>query len=353
MNGLAPNITQYNRESAEKVLNELLINAYGTSDKFNLADWTQEQANSLIIRDSKNNIGIKLDSGFNSSETIQAKINPSIKYTLGIADENGNVLCDLGNLQSSSGSSNAETCLKGLKVSILGDSISTLKGYIPNGYAIYYPNGNVTKYEDTWWGKLIIKGNMTLCRNASWSGSNVSGDSQGSTATAGCSDKRIADLTGTDGSKPDIILIYIGTNDWANGSQHKVGSFGPNDALPSEGTINDIAPAYALMLYKIRKTYPDARVYCLTCLEGRHSTSGSSYPIVNNYKESIHQVNHAIIECAHIFGAKVIDLETCGIHFWNISKYTVDGHLHPNYAGTTIIADTCYQQLVSDFRYKS
>ena len=39
-------------------------------------------------------------------------------------------------------SSPAQTPLKGLSVSVLGDSISTYQGYIPDGYACFYPEAN-------------------------------------------------------------------------------------------------------------------------------------------------------------------------------------------------------------------
>ena len=48
----------------------------------------------------------------------------------------------------------------GKKFSILGDSISTLKGYNPQGYKVFYDTdnckrANIEAYTDTWWGQVL------------------------------------------------------------------------------------------------------------------------------------------------------------------------------------------------------
>jgi len=340
---------------------ELFINRNYDKARFNRIQVMQEYNAHLFSNDNKSikfadgngNIGLEIPLDYDfSKDTTSLKFTKlySNKYTLGIADENGNILMDLVSIQDE----DDYNPLAGKKLSLLGDSITTFSGWIPSGYAVYYPRGDVDTVDKTWWYKLLQMSGMTLCRNAAWSGSSVTGNSQGSTAAAGCSDIRINDLTNPDtGDTPDIIICYITTNDWANGSQHAIGSFDCNDDLPAEGNVTDIAPAYALMLYKIRNKYPDALVYCVTSLEGRQASGDNTFPIINSKGETIHEVNHAITEVAHIFGAKVIDLNTCGIHFWNINKYTVDGHLHPNNAGTTIIAKTVYRFLMNDLKYNN
>ena len=67
---------------------------------------------------------------------------------------------------------------KAKKVSILGDSLSTLDGWNPAGYKLFYQGGNceksgVREYQDTWWGKLIDYLGGELLANNSWSGSRV------------------------------------------------------------------------------------------------------------------------------------------------------------------------------------
>ena len=245
----------------------------------------------------------------------------------------------------------ADTPLAGLQLSIIGDSISTFNGYLPAGYATYYPNGNVTNVTQTWWEKLINKTGMVLCRNASWSGSRLGWDiSSDTTAYSGASDARIADLVNPDTQKtPDIIICYICTNDW--GHSTPIGEYSSKMTIPFDGHVTTISEGYALMLYKIRTTYPKAIVYCFTHLDGRHHpiNEDDTFPIQDNLGQTLHEVNHMIIELAHIFGARVIDLETNGCHPWNIQNYTVDGHLHPNDAGMTLIANTAYRQMITDF----
>ena len=145
----------------------------------------------------------------------------------------------------------------------------------------------------------------------------------------------------------------ITSNDWAGGTSvvpaaREIGSFDSTSEIPSEGVITEISDAYALMLYKVRTAYPLARVYCITELEGRQTTD-QTYPIENSFHETIHQVNHAISEIAHIFGATVIDIQTCGIHYWNIGSYTVDGTLHPNVAGAKLIKDAVKAKLLETY----
>ena len=64
---------------------------------------------------------------------------------------------------------------------IFGDSYSTHRDHIPEGYAFYYtdegrkPEEPVTKmkYEETWWGRFIAKTGANLVHNNSWSGSTI------------------------------------------------------------------------------------------------------------------------------------------------------------------------------------
>lgn len=303
----------------------------------------------LTLTDESGNILSKFDykghfisKDFEASRSVMRKYpyTPLI-YDFAIQDEEGNVAFAIVN-----GLAITNQRLHGKKLAIVGDSISTYAGWIPEGYATYYPSGNLNDVYYTWWHKLIDELGLELIRNASWSGSSVSGDSQG-TGFAACSDARINALEGDNGETPDIVIVYIGTNDWAGNVQ--IGSFTDKDEIPSEGVIYEISKAYALMLYKIRTKYPFADVYCVTSLEGRRTSGDTTYPIVNTNGDTIHDVNHAISEIAHIFGCKVIDLNICGIHFWNVSAYTTDGTLHPNRAGAEVIKEVVKQTLINNY----
>lgn len=112
------------------------------------------------------------------------------------------------------------TSLEGKKLSILGDSISTfykegseMNSYYSGENQFYYPlySATVKTVDKTWWYQLLKNTNMTLGINNSWSGSCAYGTS----ASAGCSDERINTID--DNGTPDIVIIYLGTNDCASG----------------------------------------------------------------------------------------------------------------------------------------
>ena len=112
------------------------------------------------------------------------------------------------------------TSLEGLKVSILGDSISTfyaagseMNSYYSGTNQFYYPiySATVKTVDLTWWYKLIKNNKMELGINNSWSGSCAYGTS----SSAGQTDGRIDTID--ENGMPDIVIIYLGTNDCASG----------------------------------------------------------------------------------------------------------------------------------------
>jgi hypothetical protein len=103
---------------------------------------------------------------------------------------------------------------------ILGDSYSTYKNLIPEGFSTWYPGNDVKSAEETWW-KIALRGaEADLILNSSFSGTTVchtgySGD---------CSDKsflarleKLAENGFFEKNKIDELWIFGGTNDsWAN-----------------------------------------------------------------------------------------------------------------------------------------
>ena len=109
--------------------------------------------------------------------------------------------------------------LSGKKVSILGDSISTFyaEGSVMNSYyrgenQFYYPtySPTVETVDLTWWYQLLNNTGMTLGINNSWSGSTAAGTN----VSSGVQDSRIDTLD--ENGTPDIVIIYLGTNDCAS-----------------------------------------------------------------------------------------------------------------------------------------
>lgn len=235
--------------------------------------------------------------------------------------------------------------IKGKKVSIIGDSISTFNGYIPSGYAYFYPKGNVTAVAQTWWHQVINELELTLLKNCSWSGSECYGDSTSTTsAAAGCSTKRINDLA--DGTTtPDIIFCYIGINDFYNGVG--LSEWTPESSIPAEATnISNFTDAYVIMINKIRKTYPNARVFCFTLMDC--PTVKTGYPLVNGAGVSLNAFNDTIRKIANTFGCDVIELHNCGLHQYNFANFGTDT-THPNAEGHKKMKDKIKVELLSKY----
>lgn len=67
---------------------------------------------------------------------------------------------------------------RGKFLSILGDSISTLEGYNPQGFNVFYEGENclrsgVLGYKKTWWGQVTDYFSGRFLVNNSWSGGRV------------------------------------------------------------------------------------------------------------------------------------------------------------------------------------
>ncbi len=135
-------------------------------------------------------------------------------------------------------------------ISILGDSVSTFEGYTPSK-AVFFDRYNsfetgINTVEDTWWMQVIRALGGDLGVNHSLAGSTVAGG----ISSSGASMDRIRAL-GAEGV-PDMILIFMGANDWAYG------------ILPDE-----FRKAYGLMLDRVKESYPDSEIWCGTIASGK------------------------------------------------------------------------------------
>ncbi len=228
----------------------------------------------------------------------------------------------------------------GMKLSILGDSISTFKGWIPEGNLVFYPeNGAVKDVAQTWWKIVLDELGLTLCANGSSSGSASFGYSQEADPMYGCSDHRISQLAGADGEAPDIIIVYMGTNDVLMSA-----AIGDNDGLQAvgEGLVGSLSDGYTMILDKIKRQYPQAKVYCCTLLPmGDWGTTEAQpfVPFVNGQNVTSEAYSERIRLIAGNRGLPVIDLEKCGITIDNMAEMTADG-VHPTAEGMRLIADT-------------
>lgn len=227
--------------------------------------------------------------------------------------------------------------LEGLGLSIFGDSISTYDGYIPTGFNVFYPlSGELTDVSQTWWMQLIDDTGMELCANNSSSGSTCVGDSLSiDNPQYGCSGLRTSLLNGEQGRMPDVIIIYMGTNDLFEGIP-----LGDNDGtrLVEEGVIENFSDAYSLILDKLVSDYPIATVYC--CTLPPIGDWGITQPFVtftNHLGLTSEDYSERIRVIAGNKGVSVIELSDCGIKIDNMAEMTEDG-VHFNIKGMECIA---------------
>lgn len=220
--------------------------------------------------------------------------------------------------------------IESITLSILGDSLSTYEGWIPEECAFFFPrNGALTDVSETWWMQLLNDTGMALCSNNSSSGSTCVGDSLfAGEMKYGCSEDRISLLAGSGGKMPDVVIVFMGTNDLVNGVP-----LGDNDGteMVEEGEIDNFSDAYTLILDKISSEYPAAQVYCC----GLHQVGdwGTTQPFVifTNYLGlTAEDYSKQIQTIAGNKGASYIDLYHCGIEVDNLSQTTSDGvHFTP------------------------
>ena len=266
---------------------------------------------------------------------------------------------------------------EGKSVSFLADSITTFADadgtrWLPDKYLCWYSAGNavdkdggnnhatsgIDEVNKTWWKQVLNTLGMKLCVNASWSGSKVTGNSTDTTGSVGCGNGRIDALTVKDGVKsecavgttPDIIIIFIGINDFGYGD-NPAGSWNMT-SLPEEGNQTEFDKAYALCVKKVMAAYPNAEVFCCTLLETPSSyDDNAGWPVNSKGGATLNDYNNKIRDIAHLFGANIIDLHACGMTYFNCVNYCVD-NLHPNVQGAQLLArkaisDICAQSIYS------
>lgn len=163
------------------------------------------------------------------------------------------------------------------KVSILGDSYSTYKGYIPEKYAPFYPDANndVKDVEQMWWSLYIDAKGYQLEKNDSWGGTTICGTGYGRMDSSRSAFTSRVDQLGD----PDIIFIFGGTNDAWAGSP--IGEYQYSDWTKED--CKSFRPALACLLDMLMKRYPDAEIYSILNSELREEINESSREICKHY----------------------------------------------------------------------
>lgn len=177
-------------------------------------------------------------------------------------------------------------------------------------------------------GKVIDFFGGELLVNNSWSGSRVTQlPGSDSLFPSGCSDERTGNLH-IRNVVPDVIIVYLGTNDWANGVPIE---FDGCTLLGHE--YNDIfVSAYGNMIRKIRSNYPNAEIWCCTlCATFMSSDPSFHFPYKYN-GNYINKYNQIIETVANQQNCKLIDLFS-----YSVPYDSIDGS-HPNADGMNTLA---------------
>lgn len=208
----------------------------------------------------------------------------------------------------------------GKTISVMGDSISTIKDKIPSGNALYYDNttGKEMTFERNYWGDIITRFGAAEGIDEAWSGSTI-----GSKAASMASKDRINKLD--DNGTPDVILYYGGSN-----PDSSVGTFDPDadyaKTVDWAQSYSDTASAYAASLQRMKATYPGAEIIA----------------IIPYYEQNnIPKQAEVIEQIAKHYDITTIDLR----ELRKQEDISPKNELHPNMDGHSQIAAYICQQL--------
>ena len=212
-------------------------------------------------------------------------------------------------------------------ISFLGDSITTFDGWSNNpsmnttlGNNTYYYDSTKMSVDETYWMRVIDSTGMKLCVNNSSDGARVSDTRPNLTSGI---DRAMQLHNDVDNIIPDVIIVYLGTNDLAH-----------------EVSLEEFMDAYEKMLNNIKEYYPNAEVYCCTILpESRTENLGTLRSAYNT----------AIRSLADDAGFEIIDFASSLARRWKYNLCTFEDdnlRVHPTSGGMEYLAQTIINQLL-------
>ena len=165
--------------------------------------------------------------------------------------------------------------------SVLGDSYSTLEGYVDpetNDVWTYYDVIGVTEVEQMWWHQVAQSMSWKLDRNNSFSGSLVCNMDYAHYYGSHSFLRRMEDL-----GNPDMILVFGGTNDiW---DEAPMGEFKYEDWTEEE--LCTFRPALAALFSGLQRLYPEAKIWFM-----------ADGALGNDFMESVHTITrHYHVSC--------------------------------------------------------
>lgn len=213
-----------------------------------------------------------------------------------------------------------------VRIGLIGDSISTFEGWLPEGYSAYYPKtaSEITEVTHTYWYRLIyeLMPDATLDRNLAYSGSRVS------KIGVADSDKYdfVSRIDNVGFDNPDIVLIHGGTNDRRVSTPEHVplGEYGfdlPLDQLDRYC----FRSSYVCMVRKIMEKHPGVKIVCII---------GDT---LNT--EKYQGLADSIRAIAEHYGFSIVN--------FSYALESADG-VHPNASGAQYMADRIYEVMAQD-----
>ena len=268
----------------------------------------------------------------------------------------------------------AENDLDGLYVSVIGDSISALNGYIPEGNDPYYGTG-MGDYRNMWWAQFCDKMKAKPLVIEAWSGSTVASGVVESKVEASnesrCKNlhaymKAEADDYDTvvtannigefntspffeafaagDYVKridPHVVIVAMGVNDYSYASP--MGEWDGSAKLDLNDT-SDFRSAYANMLVRIHSEYPNAIIYCLSPFFVQRVTTDAWD--VNRNKLGLTYLDYekSIRDISDLLQAEFVDINNLGFNRYNyyptFCEDSETAPTHPNQLGQKVIGQS-------------
>ncbi len=247
------------------------------------------------------------------------------------------------------------------RISVIGDSISTFRGFVPYGYSCHYPtaDGDLTSVSQTYWYRLAydLMSDAVIDRNIAFSGTAVARTTDTQFSNKGwfgedfCT--RFIRQNGL--GNPDIVLIHGGTNDFghnidplapgfdirgADAPSQEIFSkmFEEADAALTRAEIESLddttfCTAYIKLLCLIRERHPNAKIVCII---GDNLSEGIE-------KSTIRIAEHYGARCVDLYAVNGFNDQTC------MPKHDYDPSTgkgcHPSSKAMKFIAEKIYTEL--------
>ena len=174
--------------------------------------------------------------------------------------------------------------MKNEKILIFGDSYSTFAGYIPEGYAVYYPREDVSEVSKTWWDMLAHETGSEIVMNNSWSGSTIC--NTGYNGDCSKSSSFIYRLTKLmeegffSKNRIDRVFVFGATNDSWTGNA-------PGELIFDRWTEEDlklVLPGISYFLNKLLEAVPKEKIHFIVNTDLREEISEGIVKICDHYQ---------------------------------------------------------------------